>query len=75
MDQESIDILREAVQTRQRKEELERSIGRAVRRNNLAFKIYIQIIDDLRAIARKKDISIESAAIEFLAEDKDKAEK
>lgn len=63
--------MKEAVQTRQRKEELERAIGRAVRRHNLEFKVYIDIVDKLREIAYEKGMTLESAARTFLEEGKD----
>lgn len=72
LDSELLEILAEAVKTRQRKEELERAIGRAVRRNNLDFKIYIRIVDELREVMGRKKISLESAANVCLEEGKNK---
>ena len=65
-----LDVLSEAVKTRQRKEELVRSIGRALRRREMDFKIYIQITSELRDIANANKISIDDAAAKLLAEPK-----
>jgi hypothetical protein len=70
MDPEDVDILREAVQTRQRKEELERAVGRAVRRRNLDFQKYVRVVADLRDLAASKKISVEEAVAILLSEEK-----
>jgi len=70
MDPEDVDILREAVQTRQRKEELERAVGRTVRRRNLDFQKYARVIADLRDLAAGKNISLEEAVAFLLSEEK-----
>jgi hypothetical protein len=70
MDPEDVDILREAVQTRQRKEELERAVGRTVRRRNLDFQKYVRVIADLRDLAAGKKISLEEAVTYLLSEEK-----
>ncbi len=66
MDPELLDVLREAVQTRQRKEELERAIGRALRRHDLEFKAYVQIMSELRELAKADKLSVEEAADRLL---------
>lgn len=68
MEQALLDVLREAVKTRQRKEELERSVGRTVRRHELDFKVYVQIMSGLRGVANENKISIDEAAARLLAE-------
>lgn len=70
MEPELLDVLREAVKTRQRKEEFERAVGRALRRRNLDFQIYVQIMSELRGIAGADKISVEDAATKLLAEKK-----
>lgn len=70
MEPELLDILREAVKTRQRKEELERAVGRTLRRRNLDFGIYVQIMSELRGIAGSDKISVDEAAAKLLAEKK-----
>jgi hypothetical protein len=71
MEPELLQILREAFETRQRKEELERSIGRALRRHELDFKVYVKITSELREMAEKQGISFEDAAREALSQQKD----
>jgi signal recognition particle GTPase len=70
MEPELLDVLREAVKTRQRKEELERAVGRTLRRRDLDFKIYVQIMSELRETADTDKISTEEAAAKILAEKK-----
>jgi len=65
-----LDILREALANRQRKETLERAIGKAVRRNNLDFGIYIKIIGELREMANKEQKTPEDIAKNIVSEDK-----
>lgn len=63
-----LDVLSEAVKTRQRKEELERSIGRALRRRSMDFKLYVQIISELRDSAARESISLDEAAKKLLSQ-------
>jgi hypothetical protein len=65
-----LDVLSDAVKTRQRKEELARSIGRALRRREMDFKVYVQITSELRDVAKAGKISIDDAAAKLLAERK-----
>lgn len=66
MGPEHLEILREALETRQRKEELERAVGRAVRRRNLDFKTYVELLSELREIARKDKASLDDVARKLL---------
>lgn len=66
MDPEQLDLLREALSVQQRKEELERAIGRAVRRKNLDFKVYIQVVGELREKARENGIGLDEMARRLL---------
>ncbi len=70
MDAERLKILREALDIRQRKEDLERAIGRAVRKNNLDFKVYLEIVDELRESAARDKSSIEAVASRLLDQQK-----
>ena len=65
-----LDILREALATRQRKETLERAIGKAVRRNNLDFGVYIKITSELRELSEKEKVSPEDIAESLVLENK-----
>jgi len=67
MEPELLEILREAVETKQRKEDLDRSIGRALRRHEMDFASFVKITSELRVLARKKKCSIEVAAADILA--------
>jgi len=64
-----LDVLSEAVKTRQRKEELERSIGRAIRRRDMDFKVYVQLMSELRDVAHREKMSLDDAARKLLSQD------
>ena len=64
-----LDVLSEAVKTRQRKEELERSVGRALRRRDMDFKVYVLIMSELRDVAARESISMDEAAKRLLSQD------
>ena len=70
MERVLLDVLSEAIKTRQRKEELERSIGRALRRRELDFKVYVQMMSELREVASCDSISLDDAAKKVLSQDK-----
>jgi uncharacterized protein with ATP-grasp and redox domains len=65
-----LDILREALATRQRKETLERAIGKAVRRNNLDFGVYVKITSELRELSKKGQVDPEDIAKNLVSENK-----
>jgi uncharacterized protein with ATP-grasp and redox domains len=65
-----LDILREALATRQRKETLERAIGKAVRRNNLDFGVYIKITSELRELSKKGQVDPEDIAESLVSKNK-----
>ncbi|HEX9907562.1 MAG TPA: hypothetical protein VGB78_03735 [Thermoplasmata archaeon] len=62
MEPELLDVLKEAVEGKQRKEDLIRSIGRAVRRRGLSFDLYIRIVSEVRGLANSRKVDIETAA-------------
>jgi hypothetical protein len=68
VERDLLEVLKDAVRTRQRNEDLDRSVGRAVRRRGLDFQAYIEIMSDLREVSEKNKISEEAAAKRFLAE-------
>jgi uncharacterized protein with ATP-grasp and redox domains len=65
-----LDILREALANKQRKETLERAIGKAVRRNNLDFGVYIKITSELRELSKKGQVDPEDIAESLVSENK-----
>lgn len=67
MNSEYLEILRKAKSIRQRKEEMERAIGRAVRNSYRDFETYVAIVSELRKVADRKGISIDEAADQLLA--------
>jgi len=68
MEPKLLDILKEAIETRQRKEELDRSIGRALRRHDMNFKEFVMMTSELRELSGKKGISIDDLARELLSQ-------
>lgn len=68
MDKERLELLREAQRIRQRKEELERAIGRAVRKSGHDFQYYVATVSELRELAASKGVSIDQVAEGLLKE-------
>ena len=68
MEPELLSVLREAVKIRQRKEELDRAIGRALRRREMDFDVYVKIMSELRELAKDEKISVDDAATKLLGE-------
>ena len=69
MDKGRLEVLREAQRIRQRKEELERAIGRAVRRSGHDFQYYLATISELRELAASRGVSIDQVAESLLKEE------
>jgi hypothetical protein len=62
MDDEGLAIIREALDTQLRNEDFDRAVGRTVRRRNLDFKKYLQVMGELRELAQGDSVSVEEAA-------------
>ena len=73
MDRADIEILRDAHGTRQRKESVERAVGRTVRRRGLGFDAYIRLMSELREFASSRRVNLD-AALAALAEEEHQAE-
>ena len=69
MDKGRLEVLREAQRIRQRKEELERAIGRAVRKSGHDFQYYVALVSGLRELAASKGVSIDQIAEGLLMEE------
>jgi len=61
MDQAIKEVLIEAARTRQRKEPVERAVGRAVRRRGMDYQSYIAAMSDLRDLATSEKIEVDEA--------------
>lgn len=72
MEAAHLDVLREAVEKRQRKETMERALGRTVRGRGLEFSVYVQIMGDIRDFAKSHDLPEIDAARQLLGEGEDK---
>jgi hypothetical protein len=68
MDPSRLDILREALEIQRRKEPFERALGRAVRRHDLDFSIYVQMVAEIRDLALSNRVPLETAARKLLGE-------
>lgn len=55
------DVLIEASRTRQRKEPVERAVGRAVRRRGMDYGAYIAAMSELRDLAASLNVDIDEA--------------
>ena len=73
MERADIEILRDAHRTRQRKEPVERAVGRAVRRRDLGFDAYIRLMSELREFAASRKVDLD-VALATLSEEEDQAE-
>jgi hypothetical protein len=67
MDDEGLRIIREALDTQLRGEDLDRAVGRTVRRRNQDFKKYVEVIGELREMARADSVSVEEVARRLLS--------
>ncbi|UCE80607.1 MAG: hypothetical protein JSV94_05490 [Methanobacteriota archaeon] len=54
-------VLVEAAMTRQRKETVERAVGRAVRRKGMDYSMYIAAMSELRDLATSMSLGVEEA--------------
>ena len=68
MDGEHLDVLADAVKIQQRKEDLERAIGRSVRKANKTFGFYVEIMSELRELAKSRKVDLDEAAKSVLAD-------
>ena len=62
MDPDAVSIVQEAVRTRLRNETVERAVGRTMRRRGLDFSRYIQVMSDLRDLAKERKVTLDEAA-------------
>ena len=74
MDEDDLDIVREAVRTRLRNETLERAVGRTIRRRGLDFAKYIKMMSDLRDYAQSSGECLDDAVSTLLGEVDDECE-
>ncbi len=63
-----LDVLKEAIETKQRKEDLDRSLGRALRRHDMGFDVYVKMTSELRELAAKEAVSMDDIAKKILAQ-------
>ena len=61
MDKSIEAVLVEASKTRQRKESVERAVGRAVRRKGLDYSVYIAAMSELRTLAASMKVDVGDA--------------
>jgi len=66
MDSSQLDILREALELQQRKETFERALGRAIRRHDVDFSVYVQMVAEVRDMALSNSVPLETAARRLL---------
>ena len=66
---EFLDVLRETLKSQLRKEEFEKALGRTVRNRNMEFKDYIEIVTELREVARADGTAMNDAARKLLGQE------
>lgn len=71
MNQDDIEILREAAHIRQRKEPLERAVGRAARNRGKDYPYYIALMSELRSAASMDAVSIDEALQALIKSEED----
>jgi macrodomain Ter protein organizer (MatP/YcbG family) len=69
MDKERLVVLREAQRIRQRKEELERAIGRATRKSGHDFQYYVELVSELSELAASRGVSADQVVEKLLKEE------
>jgi hypothetical protein len=69
MDPSQLDILGEALEIQQRKETFERALGRAIRRHDVNFSVYVQMVAEVRELALSNSVPLETAARRLLGVD------
>lgn len=67
MDDEGLKIVREALDTQLRDEDFDRAVGRTVRRRNQDFKKYLEVMGELRELARTESVSVQEVARRLLS--------
>jgi len=68
MEEQHIEILREAVDTHRRKESLEQAVGRVARKRGLDFSAYVGIMSEVRERACADKKTVDEAACIILRE-------
>ncbi len=68
MEEQHLEILREAVDTHRRKESLEQAVGRVARKRGLDFSAYVGIMSEVRERARADKKTVDEAASIILRE-------
>jgi len=66
MEPEQLEVIRDALEHMRDREELEQAIGRTVRKRGLSFEFYIQLMGEIRELARREGVSVEKAAKRLL---------
>lgn len=66
MEEKHVQALREAVESRRKKESLEEAVGRVARKRGLDFSAYVHIMSELRERARDDKKTPDEIAKEIL---------
>lgn len=74
MEKERFDALREAVESRRRKESLEEAVGRVARKRGLDFSAYVSIMSEVRELALEECKTVDETAKMILGKRREDAE-
>jgi hypothetical protein len=66
MDSSQLEILKEALEIQRRKETFERALGRAIRRRDVDFSVYVLMVAEVRDRAISDSVPLETAARRLL---------
>ncbi len=70
MKDEEKKAVKEALDRQMRKESFERALGKTMRRRDLSYEQYVEIMSQVRELVEKRKVSVEEAA-RFLIDSKE----
>lgn len=66
MQPDQLKVLQEALEHKRSREEFEQAVGRATRKVDLPFQFYVELMGEVRKLARSQGVSVETAAKRLL---------
>ncbi|OGS55685.1 MAG: hypothetical protein A3K60_01265 [Euryarchaeota archaeon RBG_19FT_COMBO_56_21] len=73
MEQELLELLKDALKTQRRKESFESALGRTVRSHDKEFSVYVRMASEIRDFACSRRQDMESAARTIVSESEKEA--
>ncbi len=66
MKDEEKEAVKEALDRQMRKESFEHALGKTMRRRDLSYEQYVEIMSQVRELAEKRKVSVEEAALSLI---------